>query len=187
MSTSKQSSQSTPASKLHPGSSEKDAMKMGGKRDFGVPEEDVVERTYTSRNTLASDPGKSMPRSSTDRTRTSGVGGNDSGPGSGSGGDLDTRIVGVGTRGRGVSQSGKVNEPPGPDDTSGGAQAFASGPPAQGKNQNEPLKKVEGTTVQPGDDRSTGPHGADASANPDPGNPASAGEVSTSESAGADN
>lgn len=79
----------------HPGSSTQDAQAAGSPSDFGVPESDVIERTYTSQNTKRSDPGNAVPRSGSDGDRTSGVGGNDSGPGSSSGGDIDTDIVGI--------------------------------------------------------------------------------------------
>ena len=68
-----------------------------GKKDFGVHEDDVVERTYVSEETKRSDPGKAVERSGTG-PRDSGVGANDSGPGSGSGGDIDvggTALTGV--------------------------------------------------------------------------------------------
>jgi len=168
---------------LHPGSSAQDAAKVGGKGDFGVRESDVTERTYTSMNTKQSDRDVVQDRSSNDGERTSGAGANDSGPGSGSGGDLDTDLI----FGNGVSASGRVNEPAGPDDTDGGSDAFASGAPAMGENQRGGVKPVNGSTVQPLDDRSASGQGADASANSDGESDASAGEISTSEASGADN
>ena len=36
---------------LHPGSSKEDAKAVGGKGDFGVPEGNAPERSYTSKNT----------------------------------------------------------------------------------------------------------------------------------------
>jgi hypothetical protein len=86
---------SNPKTTTHPGSSTQDAQAIGGPSDFGVPESDVIERTYTSQNTKRSDPGNAVPRSGSDGARTAGVGGNDSGPGSSSGGDIDTDIVGI--------------------------------------------------------------------------------------------
>jgi len=171
---------------LHPGSSADDAKKVGGKGDFGVPESDVIGRTYTSINTKMSDPGATQPRSGEGGGRTSGAGSNNSGPGSGSGGDLDASMPGLGNSG-GVATSGNVNEPPGPDDTDGTSDAFASGGHAQGNNQSGPVERVRGTVVQPGDDRSTAPEGADASANSDPFNDATAGEISSGEASGEDN
>jgi len=81
--------QPTPSDKtLHPGSSTEDAKKLGGKGDFGVPESNRPEREYTSMNTKMADPGAAQPRSGEDGQRTSGVGANNNGPGSGSGGDV---------------------------------------------------------------------------------------------------
>jgi hypothetical protein len=106
---------------IHPGSSVEDAKAVGGEGDFGVAEANVVERTYTSQNTKRADPGAATARSGDDGkdgSRVSGAGGNDSGPGSSSGGDLDTDVVGVGD-GIGFSSSGPTDETPGPDDASG--------------------------------------------------------------------
>ncbi len=142
--------------KTHPGSSVEDARAVGGKGDFGAAESDVVERTYVSTNTKRSDPGAAPPRAGAGGDRTSGVGGTRSGPGSSSGGDLDTDIVGVGTGGRGVAASGKVDEPPGPDDATGTSRDFASGAPSQGGNPSAPPELVRGSTVQLPDDRTVG-------------------------------
>src|SRR3954471_20376600 len=76
---------------------------IGGKRDFGVPESDTIERSYTSANTRASDPGAAQPHAGEDGGRVAGVGGNASGRGASSGGDIDTDIIGVGTGGSGIS------------------------------------------------------------------------------------
>jgi hypothetical protein len=168
------------------GSESEAARKVGGKGDFGVPESDTIGRAYTSANTRASDPGAAQPHAGDDEGRVSGVGSNQSGPGSGSGGDLDTDIVGVGT-GRGLAQN-EANEPPGPDDSTGSALEFASGPPT--KNFKGPKAgKVEGSTV----DRSGGDiettasgRGAQAESRPVPGDDAFAGEVSMDEASGQD-
>ena len=168
---------------LHPGSSKADAKAVGGKNDFGAREGDVVERSYVSRNTKKSDPGAAVPHAGVDESRIAGVGGNLSGTGSSSGGDLDTDIVGVGT-GRGMATSGKIHEPAGPDDTTGTSREFASGPPAEGKQPSPQNRKVRGSTVQLPDERTAGPGGSDASPNPDVGNAAAAGEVSSDEASG---
>jgi hypothetical protein len=166
----------------HPGSSIEDAQAVGGKGDFGVREDDVVERTYTSQNTKRSDPGGAPARSGSDDSRTSGVGGNESGAGSSSGGDLDTDFVGVGT-GSGIAASGKIHEPPGPDDSTGTSRDGASGPPAAGANEDQVRQIVRGSTVQAYDE-TTAPQGADASAQSDRGDDAGAGEVSNDEASG---
>src|SRR5712671_6055641 len=77
---------------------------VGGKGDFGVPENDTITRT--------SDRGAAQPHAGEGEGRVAGVGGNASGRGSSSGGDLDTDIIGVGTGGSGVSQS-PPGAPPG--------------------------------------------------------------------------
>jgi hypothetical protein len=178
----KQRKSSHAARVLHPGSSGEDAKAMGGKGDFGVAEGDVVERTYTSANTKRADRGGAPAHSGSHGTRTSGVGGNDSGAGSSSGGDLDTDIIGIGT-GSGVAASGKIHEPPGPDDSTGTSRDFASGPPAKrDKITSQPLR-VSGSTVQPADDNSSG-QGADAASPSQSVNDAFAGEVSSSEASG---
>jgi hypothetical protein len=170
-------------SDLHPGSSAEDAMQVGGKGDFGVPESDVAERTYTSKNTKRSDPGAAPARPASEGVRTSGAGGYSSGPGSSSGGDLDPDIIGVGTGG-GVAASGKIHEPAGPDEATGTSGDFASGPPARGA-QTSPIQSAIGrSTVQLPDDRTIGPHGADAVSHPEAGDDAFAGEVSSDEASG---
>jgi hypothetical protein len=171
---------------LKPGSNPQDAAKVGGKGDFGVPEGDVVGRTYTSRNTKASDPGAAQARSGENDDRTSGAGGSASGVGSSSGGDIDTDIVGVGGTGN-VSASGATGEhTPGPDDSDGTSNEFASGPPAEGRNQKNPRpERVKGSTVQLPDERTLQGSADDASGT----NPtdAAAGEITSGEASGGDN
>lgn len=99
------------------------AAKFGGKNDFGVPETGHErDRAYVSQETRHSDRGNSTPRGGSDGGRTSGVGGRDSGPGSFSGGDIDPDIVGVGTGGNTISQSG-------PDDRTTGADMIGGDSP----------------------------------------------------------
>lgn len=180
---------------LKPGSDPKAVHEVGGKGDFGVPEDDplTATRSYVSRNTKRSDPGAAQPHSREfDGRRTSGAGGNASGAGSSSGGDLDTDIVGVGTGGRGVATSGKIHEPPGPDDSDGTSSEFASGPPARGENQTHVGevggdKRVRGGTTHrqsdPSDVEVT--QGPDAATNPEARNDDSfAGEVSSADARG---
>jgi hypothetical protein len=168
------------------GSDPQATKKVGGKGDFGVPEDDTIARAYTSANTRASDPGAAQPHAGDDEGRVSGVGSNQSGPGSGSGGDLDTDIVGVGT-GTGLAQN-EANDPPGPDDSTGSAREFASGPPT--KNYKGPKAgKVEGSTVDKtgGDIETTASgRGAQAISRSDPDDNAFAGEVSMDEASGQD-
>jgi hypothetical protein len=174
------------------GSDPKAAQSVGGKGDFGVREDDVTERQYTSSNTRASDRGAAQPHAGEDQGRVAGVGGHASGRGSSSGGDLDTDIVGVGTGGSGIAAS-PANEPPGPDDATGTSRDFASGPPTQNR-KGPKAGKVEGSTV----DRSGGDvettasgRGADAVSKPPRPDPdqlddSFEGEVSGGEASGAD-
>jgi hypothetical protein len=78
--------------------------------------------------------------------------------------------------------------PPAPDDSTGSAREFASGPPT--KNYKGPKAgKVEGSTVDKtgGDIETTASgRGAEAESRPVPGDNAFAGEVSMDEAAGQD-
>lgn len=179
----KRQSDKSAKEQTHPGSSVQDAKAVGGKGDFGVPESDVAERTYISMNTRRADPGGAPARSGAGGSRTSGVGGNNSGPGSSSGGDLDTDIVGLGTGG-GVAASGRIHEPPGPDDATGTSRDFASGPPSGGAKPSPIPELVQGSTIQPPDDRTVGAQGADAASHPEPGDNAFVGEISSDEASG---
>jgi hypothetical protein len=148
---------------LKPGSSSEDARKVGGQSDFGAPAggERTADRDYVSRNTKLSDPGAAQPWDfEQDGVRDHGAGGRASGPGSASGGDIDPDIVGVGTGGSGVATSGVIGRPPGPDDSDGSSDEFASGGHAKGHNQVPPgqlggSKRVRGTTHSAERDAST--------------------------------
>ena len=144
---------------LKPGSNPADAAKVGGKGDFGVPESDVVGRTYTSRNTKASDPGAAQPHGGENDDRTTGVGGTGGGTGAASGGDIDTDVIGF--------------HPPTPQ-TSGPSRADAR------------PERVKGTTVQQPDAR-TLEGGADNAATTDGESDAFTGEISSGEASGGDN
>lgn len=151
-----------------PGSDPAAAQKAGGKGDFGVPVDQKTDRNYASQNTKAADRGSAHPRSGEDERRDSGAGKPSTGPGSASGGDVDTDLIGVGTGGSTVSQSGSTHRPPGPDDSTGTSDEFASGPHAQGKRGSK-YGKIDGSVAQPpADDVTTGPagQGADAASNP---------------------
>ena len=82
------------------GSDPQAARSLGGKGDFGAPESDPIERDYASQETKHADPGASVQRFPNRGVRESGVGSNVAGPGSGSGGDLDTDVTGVGFGGK---------------------------------------------------------------------------------------
>lgn len=143
---------------LKPGSSAADAAALSGKGDFGVHENDVVERTYTSENTKAADHGHGQPHSYEHTgVRQSGAGARDSGPGSASAGDIDTDFVGLG----GVGLSLNIDKQAKPDasDSDGSSRNAASGGPAPGHNQTHvgevggPHPQVNVVTV--GDTRTT--------------------------------
>ena len=103
------------------GSDPKAARQFGGKNDFGVPETWTRNRSRIclARKQKSNDPGGSFSHSGSDTARTTGVGGNKSGVGSSSGGDVDTDIIGVGTGGTTISQSGPDDRRDGPDMTDG--------------------------------------------------------------------
>jgi hypothetical protein len=175
------------------GSETEAARRVGGAGDFGVAESDTVGRAYTSANTRASDPGAATPHAGEDQNRTAGVGGNASGVGASSGGDLDTDLVGVGTGGSGVAASGPRGTS-GPDDSDGSVREFASGPPTQNTKGKNAGKVVGGDTVDHGggDIETTAEgRGADAASRPTRGDPDAiddsfVGEVSGDEASGED-
>lgn len=174
------------------GSSPDAARKVGGKGDFGIPESDVPGRQYTSENTKQSDPGSAHPHAGTEGgDRTAGVGGDDVGDGSNSAGDIDTSIVGVGTGGSGVGEP--TGRGPGPDDSDGSSNEFASGPPSKSKPDKSAVgkvggnKRVRGSTVTPSDDLNSGSGGGfgpDDATNPARHDDSFAGEVSSDEAGG---
>lgn len=179
---------------LKPGSSAEDARKVGGEGDFGARAggERTADRDYVSRNTKQSDPGAAQPWDfEQDGVRDHGAGGRASGPGSASGGDLDTDFVGV-AGGSGIASSGVIGRPPGPDDSDGSSDEFASGGHAEGRNQTGVgkvggSKRVDGTTHSADLDASTwgDAQGGDAATNPGArADDAFAGEISTGEAQG---
>lgn len=182
-----------------PGSEPEKGKDVGGRTDFGVAEDSRsrADRDYASTNTKRSDPGATQPFDwEHDGRRDHGAGARDSGPGSGSGGDLDTDVIGFGTGG-GVAQS-PADEAPGPDDSDGTSNEFASPvpaapqpgmiQPARGEGQSGPLKPIRGSVVQGDPDMQTGSRGqgADAVTNPARDDDSFAGEVSSGEAQGED-
>lgn len=180
-----------------PGSESADAKNVAGKGDFGTPvgAGPDRERDYVNENTKRSDRGATQPMDwEHDGKRDHGVGAADSGPGSASGGDVDPDIVGVGTGGSGVATSGNIGRPPGPDDNDGTSNEFASGRPAQGRNQTNVgqlggNKRVDGDVQARGLDQSTNEgEGADDVTNPPArGDDSFSTEVSSGEARGDDN
>ena len=160
-----------------------------GKGDFGIPSEGAGrftemadEAKYQPGGDHLSDP--RPPRSGGGSgNRDSGVGGVNTGPGSSSGGDIDTDFVGVGTHGTGISASGPDSRRAGPDMTDKGTPRLQPHP-------HEPRKKTRGSTVdRSGGDVTTtgGGMGTSGLETADSGDDAAAGEISQGEAAGDDN
>jgi hypothetical protein len=164
------------------------AAHFAGNRDFGIPAEgagrftEVAEEAkYQPGGDHLSDPRPA--RSGESANRESGVGGVNAGPGSSSGGDIDTDFVGVGTHGIGLSESGPDVRTTGPDMTQGGT-------PHHDPHPHRPRKKMRGDTVDRsgGDATTTGEGmGSGGLETADRGDDAAAGELSQGEAAGDDN
>jgi hypothetical protein len=179
-----------------PGSESAEAKNVGGEGDFGAPvgAGPNRERDYVNENTKRSDPGAAQPLDwEHDGKRDHGVGKPDSGPGSGSGGDLDPDFVGIAGAG-GVAASGEIGRPPGPDDNDGSSREYASGGPAQGRNQTGVGevggdKRIRGTIVTGDEDQSVNAgEGADDVTNVQArGDDSFATEMSSGEARGEDN
>lgn len=183
-----------------PGSEPQRASEVGSEGDFGVPvgAGPSRDRDYVNENTKRSDPGATQPFDwEHDGKRDHGAGARDSGPGSGSAGDLDPDLIGFGTGG-GVAAS-PADEAPGPDDSDGTSNEFASPlppgapgvvvEPASGKGQSGPRRPIRGSVVQGTTDIQTGPEGqgSDAATNPAArGDDSFAGEISSGEAQGDD-
>lgn len=83
-------------------------------KDFGVKPGDRRAAEYASEQIRRQDPGKGVEHARGEGTRTSGVGGNDSGRGSSSGGDVDAddaSVIGLGEPGHATSPA---DNPKGP-------------------------------------------------------------------------
>ena len=179
-----------------PGSESAEAKNVGGKGDFGaaVGAGPSRDRDYVNENTKRADPGATQPMGwEHDGKRDHGVGAADSGPGSASAGDLDPDFVGV-AGGAGLATSGTIGRAPGPDDSDGSSNEFASGGPAQGRNQTN-VGKVGGSKQVAGDVQTRGQdehtnegEGADDATNaPARGDDSFAAEISSGEARGEDN
>jgi hypothetical protein len=187
------------------GSDPRAVRKVGGKRDFGVPETGRErDRAYVSQETKANDPGAMPERSANPGNRVTGVGGNASGVGSSSGGDIDTDLIGVGAGGSGLAQSGP-DRTSGPDIVEGDqspSEAFASRqPPRAGgrnlkvdRNRKRPSNRreiIKGSTIDRsgGDVSTTDPgQGSAAVTNPrERDDDSFAGEINIDEASGMEN
>jgi len=147
------------------GDSRRTAETFADRNDFGVEQDNreyQMRKSDEIREREGGDhAGSRQPRAGVD-SREAGVGGQEAGTGSFSGGDTDTDVTGVGTGGTGVAQSG-------PDDqaniaaaeTSGGSETFASGPPAEGRNQ--PARSRRDAQLRAGTGDTVDHSGGDAS------------------------
>jgi hypothetical protein len=117
------------------GADPKAARAVGGGLDFGIKPADAARRAARG-ETFDPERGASSraARPGVDLPRDAGAGKPDSGPGSNSGGDLDTDFTGVGTAG-GLAQDPPTSVTIGPASSAGASDEFASGPKARGRNQ----------------------------------------------------
>jgi hypothetical protein len=174
-----------------PGSESAEAKNVGGEGDFGAPAGAGPnrDRDYVNENTKRSDPGATQPMDwEHDGKRDHGAGARDSGPGSGSGGDLDPDFVGI-AGGGGIAASGPSAPSDGPNDS-----GTMTSHPAEGRNQTNVGKvggdkRVRGTIVFGDEDQSVNAgEGADDVTNAQArGDDSFATEVSSGEARGEDN
>ncbi|MDB5174373.1 MAG: hypothetical protein JWN51_3146 [Phycisphaerales bacterium] len=116
------------------GSSTKAADRVGGALDFGIPADRARGPVEPGGYGKGPDPGTGPMRSDSRGVRTTGVGWAPGPDGAGSGGDVDSDIIGLDGRG-GVALDPGERRTQGPDITEGGSAAFASGRPAPGRNE----------------------------------------------------
>jgi hypothetical protein len=170
------------------GSDASAAKHFADKNDFGIPSQDAgrftgaaEEAKYQPEGDHQHDPRQA--HSGGDGNRDSGVGGVNAGPGSSSGGDVDTDIVGVGIQGSGLSEGG-------PDERTQGADMTTAGSGKLDAHPHEPRVQMRGNTINRsgGDFTTSGEsEGAASMSVADAGDDAAAGELSNGEAAGDDN
>jgi hypothetical protein len=118
------------------GSDPKAVHGFGGKGDFGIPARDNLARAKDGE--IEGRPAGSAPGYSGDAgARTTGVGSLGGPPGTDSGGDIDTDIIGLDGHG-GLSAKPPRTSEIGADATTGSPDTFASGRHAPGKNTIKP-------------------------------------------------
>ncbi|MGE5610270.1 MAG: hypothetical protein ACM359_13535 [Bacillota bacterium] len=138
------------------GSSKEAAKEFGGTQDFGQEPEKAPPALPegTDSNELPLRPSRYQgTRGGSTGTRTTGVGAPEGGPGSGSGGDVDPDVIGVGGTG-GLAASGDLGPTTDASQTTGKSDEFASGGPAKGENQGP--RQTPGTSVGDVTPRGTG-------------------------------
>lgn len=192
-----QSKQSKDITSWKPGSEPEKAGDVAASRDFGVPEAEAPshQRDYVSQNTKRSDRGATAPASwEHDGVRDHGAGADDNGPGSSSGGDMDTDILGVGTGGSGIAQS-PPGAPPAADDTDGSTDDLSSKKPAGPRKEDARRAMKRSKGKQSSTDAASanlpniaaGTEGADAATNSEArGDDSFASEISAGEARGDD-
>jgi len=117
------------------GSDPNAAENFAEKHDFGIPSEDAApDMTVEDRDFPGRPAGSKGTRSGASGKRTVGVGSTEGPDGKGSGGEVDSDYIGLGSSG-GVSSDGELGKPAGPDDSDGSSNEFASGPPAKGEHK----------------------------------------------------
>ena len=135
--------------------------RVGGKLDFGTPAAEAIGPQTIGGRDKGPEQGTGPMRSGARAVRESGVGHAPGRAGTGSGGDLDTDVIGLDKKG-GIAAHPASGRTQGADITEGGSAPFASGPPAEGKNELSPGRHgappeiVHGSTVdRSGGDAST--------------------------------
>jgi hypothetical protein len=118
------------------GSDPKAAENFAEKQDFGIPSEDAApDMTVEDRDYPGRPAGSKKTRSGASGRRTVGVGSTEGPDGKGSGGEVNTDIIGLDGSGGGVASDGEIGNTTGPDNTDGSSNEFASGPPAKGEHR----------------------------------------------------
>src|SRR5215208_8257592 len=113
------------------GSDPNAAENFAEKHDFGIPSEDAApDMTIEDRDYPGRPAGSKKTRSGASGRRTVGVGSTEGPDGKGSGGEVDTDLIGLDGSGGGVASDGSKPTCRGPDASDGTSNEFASGPPA---------------------------------------------------------
>src|SRR4051812_38849567 len=92
------------------------AKEFAEKKDFGIPAEDAgPDTTIEDRDFPGRPAGNKRTRSGASGRRTVGVGSTEGPDGKGSGGEIDTDIIGLDGSGGGVASDGELGNTVGPD------------------------------------------------------------------------
>jgi hypothetical protein len=188
----KRTTKSEPAKSAAKVGSDPDAAHhVGGAGDFGVRADNRIGREYASREIKQQDPTNEVARSGGPEqpddqgSRTSGVGGNASGVGSSSGGDIDPDYTGViGS----FAQAGPDDRTDGPDMLDQGDVEREASRATRDAMQSGTRASGDDAIDQTAEDASTAleAQGSAAVTNPARGDDSFAGEISNDEASGAD-